>query len=256
MPQDIAGISREHVEAFIVSLTERFKPATAVVRFKSLQQFFRWATEEGEITDSPMANMRPPKRREEGVPVPSVEDVRKLLATCDPKTFEGRRDEAIIRLFADTGLRLAELTSLRVGNVDRFTGLLSVVGKGDKVRRVGFSTKTAKALDRYMRLRSANQVLNPQPQSDALWIGRRGTMGTSGIAQMIARRATVAGVVIHPHSLRHFAAHDWLADGRSENALMKLMGWSSRSMVDRYAASTAEDRALAEQASAALGDRL
>jgi site-specific recombinase XerD len=254
MPQDIAGISREHVEAFIVSLTERFKPATAVVRFKSLQQFFRWAAEEGEIGVSPMGNMKPPKRREEGVPVPSVEDVRKLLATCDSKTFEGRRDEAIIRLFADTGLRLAELTSLRISDVDRFTGLLSVVGKGDKVRRVGFSTKTAKALDRYLRVRSTTLVVNPQPE--ALWIGRRGSMGTSGIAQMIARRSDLAGVQIHPHSLRHFAAHDWLADGRSENALMKLMGWSSRSMVDRYAAATAEDRALAEQASAALGDRL
>jgi site-specific recombinase XerD len=252
MPTAGADIHREHVESFVVSLVERFSPATAIVRFKSLQQFFGWLVSEGEITVSPMANMKPPKRREETVPVPSVDDVRALLATCDPKTLEGRRDEALIRLFADAGLRLAELTSLRVTDVDRFSGQLYVAGKGDKWRRVGFSTKTAKALDRYLRLRTQS----PHAALEALWIGRQGAMGTSGIAQTIKRRAAEIGVDLHPHSLRHFAAHAWLAAGQNENALMKLMGWSSRSMVDRYAAATAEDRALEAQRAAALGDRL
>jgi site-specific recombinase XerD len=253
MPTTVSSLTREHLESFIVDLTERFKPATAIVRFKSLQQFFRWAVEEGEIAISPMANMTTPKRQEAPVPVPSIDDVRKLLASCDPKTFEGRRDEAIIRVFADAGLRLAELTSLRTGDVDRFEGLVMVRGKGDKIRRVGFSSKTARALDRYMRLRARN----PDAQVEALWLGRRGPMGTSGIAQMIERRSRDAGVEnLHPHSLRHFAAHAWLDSGENENALMKLMGWSSRSMVDRYASTTAEDRALRAQRQAALGDRL
>jgi integrase len=64
--------------------------------------------------------MRPAKRREEPVPVPSVEDSRRLPKTCDPKTFEGRKDEAIIGLFADAGLRLCELTNPRTADVDRF----------------------------------------------------------------------------------------------------------------------------------------
>ena len=61
MPSDVANIRREHVEAFIAHLLERWKPATANNRYRALQTFFRWLTEEGETKDSPMAKMKPPK---------------------------------------------------------------------------------------------------------------------------------------------------------------------------------------------------
>ena len=61
MPQDVASIHREHVEAFITHLLERWRPATAASRFRSLQQFFKWLVEEGEIKESPMEKMRPPR---------------------------------------------------------------------------------------------------------------------------------------------------------------------------------------------------
>ena len=107
-----------------------------------LQQLFRWLEDEGEIPTSPMSKMKPPAVPEQPVAIIDDDDVRKLLATCDPKTFEGRRDEALIRLMYDTGCRLAEVTNLRydadgeLGDVDLDAAEITVLGKGSRVRRV------------------------------------------------------------------------------------------------------------------------
>src|SRR5215212_11015870 len=114
MPQTVAGVRREHIEAFLIDLQERgHRPATVSQRFRSLQQFFKWLRDEGEIKDGPMANMKPPHVPEEPPPVLRPDDLRKLLATCDGEGFEERRDNTIIRLFLDTGMRRAELSGLR-----------------------------------------------------------------------------------------------------------------------------------------------
>jgi site-specific recombinase XerD len=68
MPTEVVDLRREHVESFISALLERFKPATAANRFRSIQAFFKWVQEEGEITSSPVANMAPPRVPETPIP--------------------------------------------------------------------------------------------------------------------------------------------------------------------------------------------
>jgi site-specific recombinase XerD len=114
MPTDVANITRENVEAFLADLLERRSPATANNRYRGLQQLFAWLAEEGEIRVSPMARVKPPSIPDQPVAVPKVADIRALLATCAGNTLEDRRDTAIIRLFADTGVRLAELAGLQL----------------------------------------------------------------------------------------------------------------------------------------------
>jgi site-specific recombinase XerD len=107
MPVAVASLTRDHVESFIAYLLEHSKPATAANRYRALQAFFRWLTEEGEISESPMRNMRPPIIPEQPVPVLSDDEIKRLLKTCEGKRFEERRDMAILRLFIDSGLRRA-----------------------------------------------------------------------------------------------------------------------------------------------------
>jgi site-specific recombinase XerD len=87
----------------------RFSASTAALRHRTLKVFFNWLVKEDEIPKSPMANLVVPKVGEIEVPVVPIEDVRRLLSACAKDTFDDRRDNAMIRLFYDTGVRLAEV---------------------------------------------------------------------------------------------------------------------------------------------------
>ena len=239
-PTLIDRIRREHVESFIADQLARWKPKTARIRYGNLQQFFKWCVEEGEITETPMRNVRPPSVPEVPVPIISDDHLRRIFKSVEGTTFVQRRDAAILRALYDCGVRLAEVTGLSVDDVDWDRQVINVVGKGSRPRAVPFGRKTSQALDHYL---SARQV-HGQGGSPDLWLGAKGRLTDSGIAQMIRRRCRDAGVPhLHAHQFRHGAAHRWLASGGSEGDAMRLFGWRSRVMLERYGAVLADQRA-------------
>jgi site-specific recombinase XerD len=255
MPTKVSAIRREHVEAFVTDLLARRAPTTAHNRYRGCQAFFAWCLEEGEVRESPMVHMKPPRLPEAPPPVLRDAELRAILAACErDKAYDGRRDEAILRCLMDTGARRAEVLGLRLADVDLDRGILSVTGKGSRTRLVSIGDLTIRAVDRYLRARAKRDDAG-EPW---MWLGRKGRLAETGMAHLIRDRATEAGIVgrVTPHSFRHAYAHSMLSSGMQESDLMAIAGWKSRSMLTRYAASTRQERALKAARALSPVDRL
>lgn len=260
MPQQVASIRREHVETFIQHLGGTRKPATTSNRYRGLQAFFKFLAEEGEIKESPMKNMKPPRVPMPIVPVLTEDQLKALFDACRGDSFTDRRDAALIRTYATTGARRTELLDLRISesspeenDVDLDMGHARVRGKGGRERLIPLDPKTVRLLDRYIRVRERHE----DARLPYLWLGRRGRLTAHGVRHIIDTRGLQAGIPdLHPHMLRHSFAHHWLADGGQETDLQRIAGWRSPEMLRRYAASAAQDRALSAAKRFGIGNRI
>ena len=249
-----AQITKAGVQAFTADLLDAgASPATARARHMALRRFAAWLAEEGEIDDNPLLGVKPPKLDSKVVEALTDEQLRLLIKACAGKDLIDRRDEAIVRLMTETGLRAGEVLGMNVDDVDLQQGRAVVRrGKGGKGRVVPFGPQTAAVLDRYLRLRRSHRLA----ATPALWLGGGGqTFSYHGLNMALKRRAQAAGIQgFHLHLMRHTAATRWLRAGGSEGGLMAVAGWSTRSMVDRYTGASASERAATEARGLGLGD--
>lgn len=242
----LTGLTRERITGLIADLFRRGWKATSVSTIhRPLRTFCRWAVKRGYLATSPIEDLpvvvpfEPPK-------FPTPADLSKVLATCairSPHAFRARRDAAIIRIMASTGLRLAEVAGMTLQDVRlEAVATITVLGKGRKVRAVPLDEPTRDALVAYL---SRERPRSSFAGTDAVWLAPRGPMTASGIFQMVQGRGVAAGVPLHPHSLRHYAADSMLRSGMSEGDVMQIGGWSTRSMLSRYGSALASERAQA-----------
>lgn len=253
-PVTAESLTKHAISGWLASLVQRGQAeSTVLTRYRSMRRFVRWCVAEGELDTDPMRNLEQPKPADKPVPVITDEEIAALLKTCDGRTFAGRRDEALLRVLFDCGLRISELAGLSVDDVDLDSEVVHVLGKGRRGRAVPFGAKTARALDRYRRVRKEHR----HSSADGWWLGQRGGLSADGVDNIIRERAKKAGVKdLHAHRFRHTFAHDWLLAGGQERDLKRLAGWSSDVMLERYGASAAVDRAHSAARRLRRGDRL
>lgn len=240
----LLSVTRRDAEAYIADMQQRgLSKATIRTRWIAMRSFYGWCVSEEELEVSPVAKVNVERSTPPPVPLIALDDVKALLKACAGREFIDRRDLAIIRLMLATGMRLAEITKLRVDDVDLKARVAVVAdGKGGYKRFAKFDAATAAAIDSYKRIRPRHR----HADSHALWIGPKGPLGRTGIPGIIDRRAAMAGLGhIHAHRLRHTWADLCKRNGMSDEDLMNLGGWRDASVMARYGSARATDRALA-----------
>lgn len=261
LPTDIASITRMHVETWIADILDTRKPSTAKQRYSGLKQFFEWYAGADNDFRSPMADMTPPYVPEVESRVFSIQDVKDILAACgDGSSFVSKRNIAIVRMLFNTGSRRAEISRLRYSmtdpldrDIDLRNETVRTYEKGRKGNLIGLDSRTLVAIEEYLRVRKKHRFA-AEPW---LWLGQKGRLTDSGVAQMLERIGRRVGVRnLHAHDFRHTATHHDLADGISESDVMMKRGWSSPAMLRRYARSTGQVRSIAAYKKAAIGDRI
>ena len=194
-------------------MIETRSASTALNKHKGLQQFFRWLLDDEQAIDrNPMDRVRQPKTPTKLVPVMREDDTAKVLEACRGKGFVGLRDEALIRLYANTGARLSEVGNLLVdrrGHEHR-VGALPRQGRQGPAGAVraedGPGVEPLPAGPGQAQGRRAAATVAGRP--------RRGTLAPNGIKIRLKRLGQAAGVAdVHAHRWRHSFAHEWKLAG-------------------------------------------
>jgi integrase/recombinase XerC len=245
---DPGALTRRTLTDYYATRLASVSPQTVSIDWRVIHVFIKWLVDEEELGSDPMARMHGPRQKITPIPILSDKELGALVRACEGRTLRDRRDMALVRLAIDSGCRRGELAGLTIENVDLDDRIAVVTGKG-KTRTIPFGSKTALALDRWLRHR-------PSRVGDK---GERSLFGlsASGVYQAFRERAIAAGVsTTRLHAIRHSYAHRWLRDGGAEGDLMRLAGWSSRSLLDRYGASAATARAIEAHRRIAPGDTI
>lgn len=255
LPTDLSALSRDTVLGWLESLRQRgLGDGTIRTRWRGLRRFVSWLLSEEIIDTDPLAGISVDKPEPPPVPILSDEELVALVGACKGRTFNDLRDTVIVRMLIDTGMRVSELTGIDLKHIALDTATVQVTGKGNRIRAAYLGAKTTVALDRYLRARRGHRYAS----EPALLLGERGRLSTDGVRERLKVRAAMAGLdpAIHPHQLRHTAAHDFMLAGGQERDLKRLMGWRSDSMLERYGSSAADHRTREAAKRLRRGDRI
>ncbi|GAB4033561.1 MAG: tyrosine recombinase XerC [Elusimicrobiota bacterium] len=237
---DISKIDRLTIRSFSSMLAERkLKKNSLIRKLSAVRSFFNYLYEKGAVEDNPFSLLNSP-RKEKNLPrFLTEEEVDKLSSLNTPSSVMSSdldykfafRDYALIMLMYSTGIRRGEAASLKVGDIDLFSGFLRIMGKGMKERTVPVGEHALEAVKNYLDLRK-----NPGPQEPLFLnnLGRR--LSDAGIALIIkkmAKRARFARTV-NPHSLRHSFATHLLNNGCDLRALQEMLGHASLATTQIY----------------------
>lgn len=250
LPTDVFGISTQHIRGFILDLqsVNRFaahpfaKPQdtklaghTVNTYMRSLRAFWRWLEDEQIIEQNPFSRLKVPKAPKRVIPTFSEEQIRALLAQVDTSSPTGFRNYTIILLLLDTMVRVSELTTCRMEDLNLEGRCLKVWGKGSKERIVPFGRTIQRALWRYTTL------YHPEPQTprqDMLFLNADGRPMTKNRIEAIlkgyGKKAGIRGVRVSPHTFRHTGAVAFLRNGGDLFSLQRIMGHSTLEVLRGY----------------------
>lgn len=233
---DFRQVTLDHLQNFVASLHDIGIGARSQCRILSgLRSFYNFLVIEGEVTDDPTELLESPKIGEHLPEVLSTEEIDLLESSIDLSKWEGHRNRAIIETLFSCGLRVSELTNLKLSDLYREDKFLRIVGKGKKERLVPISDRALHELNLWFQVR--NEMSIKPGEEDYVFLNRRGAHLTrTMILIMIKRQAAEAGIKknISPHTLRHSFATALLEGGADLRVIQALLGHESIGTTEIY----------------------
>jgi integrase/recombinase XerD len=235
----LESAGRDDLVDFLAGLyRQKLESRTVARQLVTLRNYFRFAQIQGLIAEDPSINLESPKIRRHLPGYLRLEEVERLLEQPDPKTPTGLRDRAMLEVLYSTGLRVSELISLGVNDLDAKIGCVRCIGKGDKERIVPVGKKALGMVEKYLRegrpqlLRSAKASSGP-----ALFINRRGmALSRVGVWKILSAYGRRAGLrlALTPHMLRHSFATHLLERGADLRSVQLMLGHADISTTQIY----------------------
>jgi len=200
---------------------------------RTLRAFSSWLQREGYLEENVLSRLRVPKAVKEEIKPLTPEEISRILSCFSPNTTIGCRSYAIVYAMLDSGLRVSEVVSLRMENVDLDQGQLSVTGKGNKERVVPIGSNAQKYLQRYIYHFRSEPVF---PERDNVFLTSEGKPLTDNSLKLFFTRLKVKTGIerLHAHLLRHTFATYYLRNGGDLLSLQKILGHTSLEMVRVY----------------------
>jgi integrase/recombinase XerD len=233
---DISKTSDYHALSYLAEEKKRGQSARSMARnVSALRCFYRFLLQEGVLRTDPLCNLQTPKIGKKLPSVLSLDEVNRLLETPDTNTPKGRRDQAFLEVLYATGLRVSELVTLSLNDLNLEVGYIRVFGKGSKERIVPIGEVAQKKVRLY--LETARPEILKGRKSSYLFVGNSGENITrQGFWKMIKKYAKLAGIKkeISPHMIRHSFATHLLERGADLRSVQNMLGHVNISTTQIY----------------------
>jgi integrase/recombinase XerD len=224
--KDVLQMKLEDLQHFAAGIHELGIGPTSQARILSgVRSFYRWLLLDGRIDADPTELLESPRLGEHLPEVLTTAEVDQLEASIDRSKPEGQRNRAIIEVLFSCGLRVSELTHLRLSDLFLDEGYIRVMGKGSKERLVPISNRAVHELELWFYDR--NLMTIKAGEEDYVFLNRRGAHLTrTMILIMVKRQAEAAGIqkTISPHTLRHSFATALLEGGADLRVIQAMLG--------------------------------
>lgn len=228
--------AREDLLGFLADQMKQGRSPKSVARYLSgFRQFYRWQVRERRLGEDPTALIDSPKLGRSLPKALSEQDVERLLHAPDTSELLGLRDRAMLELMYATGLRVSELTALKLTDVGMNQGVVRVLGKGNKERLVPLGEESLGWLHRYLE-EARPQLMKGATAAEVFVTARRSGMTRQSFWYRVKHHALNAGIEksISPHALRHSFATHLLNHGADLRVVQLLLGHSDLSTTQIY----------------------
>jgi len=228
-------ISEERIQQFIYAVSKEVNARSQARIISGLKSFFSYLIFEDYRNDNPMELIEAPRLGRKLPDTLSIQDIDNLIAAVDLSKEEGERNRALLETLYGCGLRVSELTSLKISDLFFDEGFIKITGKGNKQRFVPISEVTMKYIDFYKLKR--NHLKIQKGHEDTLFLNRRGKQLTRAMIFTIIKDLAVAinlNKSISPHTFRHSFATHLLENGADLRAIQLMLGHESITTTEIY----------------------